>query len=208
MTSISSPKYPENVFYDDNHPPFWLSSDQLIVVISSFDKSTNPDTQGIWLYSVPLGKSERIVSAPICPNTKDSVSPNKKYLIFCADKSGLLEFATKQVKYLPSYVSEISWSPDGNFVAYQDSWSDDQRGLWITNLSTYTNTRIVSTVNMDATGMSMIQWSADSNTLTFDREVICGNCATRPPEQVALEGIWQINRDGTNLKKLGPLITQ
>ena len=212
LVKIETPEQPKDVFYNDNHPPFWIDNDHIVVVIPSFDKSVYPDTQGIWIYSTSSGKSERLIAAPISPNKEDSISPDKKYILYSTiEKDEILNFSTGEIISLSSYANPASWSPDSNLVAYQDSWSKDQRGLWITNTPAKESTRIVSTVNMDATSFYDITWSSDSNSLTFKRIVVWGNkvdpLTLEEQEEENQQGIWTINADGTNLKKLSTLPT-
>lgn len=209
IVPVAKPEFKD--FFNENYLPFWLNDSNIVLTVSSFENE-DPEFQGIWVYSIISGDSTRLVNEPICPNDRAYVSSDKKYMTFCVGrigtgKVGIIDFSSNKIDYLPTYSNAISFSPNNQFMAYQDSSSVEYRGLWIRNLNTRESIRLIGTDDMFGTRFNNIIWSPDSKSISFTRDVYWGNTAPDPitPDVIkeeSLVGEWIIKIDGSDLKKI------
>jgi TolB protein len=92
------------------------------------------------------------------------------------------------------YNRHASWSPDGQWIAWQVHYGDHKNGLWVMRSDGSNPHEVLSIETKQTIELDLISpsWSPDSQIIVFSKP-------TQNEEKVVL---WIINKDGSGLKQI------
>ncbi|MEX2112983.1 MAG: S41 family peptidase [Pirellulales bacterium] len=126
----------------------------------------------VLLVDTDSGKAANITKSSGVAEREASLSPDGKRLAYFSDAAGEYVLTVRDVQSgketaisiepRPSYYRELTWSPQGDRIAF----SDKRLAVWLANLSDGTITRIDHS-DSSAQGLFQFNWSAEGRYLAY-----------------------------------------